>query len=281
MDIAGVHTTVNYLVNRPGPGEPLLTSFTEEPSRSTLQLRAAPVFVTDARQAVANGATFGLDTEGFGLFDHPSGVVDFDQFEEDPELDRRYVDEVVARLAEITGADLVVSISSPKKRFGEGASDQLEGLHNAKPARHVHVDYTDAASAEAAARACPDHRDRFGRYALFNVWRATSRPPQDIPLAVCAANSVAPHDELEAISVTRHRKLGDVDAPIVAYEANDAHRWYFYRDMEPDEILVFKAFDSDPNRACRVPHTAFSDPGCPPDTPTRSSVELRLVAFFA
>ena len=48
----------------------------------------------------------------------------------------------------------------------------------------------------------------------------------------------------------------------------------------PDEVLVFKAHDTDIRRAGRVPHTAFTDPTCPPGTPTRASVEMRGLAFF-
>ena len=43
---------------------------------------------------------------------------------------------------------------------------------------------------------------------------------------------------------------------------------------------VFTTFDSDPTRPHQVAHTAFTDPGCPPGTPTRASVELRALALW-
>ena len=49
MKAAGVHRTVNYVVNRPAIGEPLLESFTEDKSRSTLKTMPTQVFITDAR----------------------------------------------------------------------------------------------------------------------------------------------------------------------------------------------------------------------------------------
>jgi hypothetical protein len=51
--------------------------------------------------------------------------------------------------------------------------------------------------------------------------------------------------------------------------------------MTVDEVIVFKSHDSDPTRTSRVPHSAFTDPTCPPGVPTRASVEVRALALFA
>ena len=277
----GVHTTVNYILNRRGANEPDLTFVSEDETLSTMQtLPGTPVFITDARQAAAEGRQFDLDTDGFGLFAAMSRIADFDEIEEDAEVDRCYQEEIVTRIRDITGASLVVSFGQPKKRYGETALDKLSGLANAKPARFPHADFRDEVAKGRAKATCADYETRFSRHAIYNVWQVTNSPPQDIPLAVCAANTVAAKDELPVTVVTRTRVDGDVLAPIVSYEANSDHRWYYYRDMTPDELLVFKGFDSDPSRASRVPHTAFSDPSCPAGTPTRSSVELRVTAFF-
>jgi hypothetical protein len=280
MSPAGVHATVNYLVAPPDDGGPMPTFVTEDESRSTMQTQPATVFIADARAAEAQGVRFDLDREGFGLFPHTSSVADFDRVEEDDDVDRRYLEEVVALVREVTGATLVVAVTPPKKRFGEDALDKLAGLANAKPARFPHVDFSDASAGGALRATCPDLDTRYRRHAIYNVWRATSAPPQDIPLAVCAGNTVSRRDEIAVVSVTRTRRHGDVDAPILGYAANDEHRWYSYRDMTPREVLVFKAFDSDTARCRRVPHTAFTDPSCPSVTPTRSSIEMRVLAYF-
>lgn len=278
----GVHTTVNYILNRPASTEATLTFVSEDETLSTMQtLPGTPVFVTDARQAAAEGRQFDLDIDGFGLFPAlTTSVADFDEIEERSEVDRLYQDEIASRIREITGADLVMSFGRPKKRYGETAVDKLAGLANAKPARFPHADFQDDVAADRADELCPDHKTRFSRHALYNVWQVTNSPPQDIPLAVCAANTVSTADELPVTVVTWTRGDGDVLAPIVSYEANPEHRWYYYPDMTPSELLVFKGYDSDPGRAGRVPHTAFTDPSCPAGTPTRSSVEVRVAAFF-
>ena len=73
---------------------------------------------------------------------------------------------------------------------------------------------------------------------------------------------------------------GTIVHDTTGYLYNPAHRWHYFRDMRPDEVLVFKAHDTDTRLAGRVPHTAFTDPTCPPGTPTRASVEMRGLAFF-
>ena len=76
------------------------------------------------------------------------------------------------------------------------------------------------------------------------------------------------------------RTTGDLQHDTTGYLHNPDHEWNYFRDMTRDEVLIFKAHDSDPARPRRVPHTAFSDPTCPAGTPTRASVEMRGVAFF-
>ena len=47
-----------------------------------------------------------------------------------------------------------------------------------------------------------------------------------------------------------------------------------------DEVIIFKTHDTDDHMARRVAHTAVDDPGCPAGTPTRASVEARLLALY-
>jgi hypothetical protein len=43
---------------------------------------------------------------------------------------------------------------------------------------------------------------------------------------------------------------------------------------------VFRSFDSDPARAEQVPHSAFVNEACPPGAPPRTSIEIRMFAFY-
>lgn len=82
-------------------------------------------------------------------------------------------------------------------------------------------------------------------------------------------------------AVTSTRETGEMRHDTTGYRHNPDHRWYYYPDMTLDEVIVFKSHDSRPGMASRVAHTAFTDPTCPPGTPTRASVEARGLVIFA
>jgi hypothetical protein len=276
-----VRADVNYVRNPPPKGAGPLTFVTEAEARSTMQTRPGrPMWIHDAR-----GEHPSLDREGFVLVEHVSAVADFDQIEEDPDVDRFYIDEMSGLLAEVAGADRVVMLGGGKKRYGESATGKLASLKNARPARYPHGDVTDVSGPEQAAGVAalvPGlELEDFGRWALFNMWRSTTPPPQDHPLAVCDARTIGPDDGVPVVAVTEIRGLGELAFETTGYRHNPQHRWCYFRDMTPGEVLVFKTHDSDPGRAHRVAHTAFTDPTCPPGTPTRASVEMRALALFA
>jgi hypothetical protein len=62
---------------------------------------------------------------------------------------------------------------------------------------------------------------------------------------------------------------------------NARHRWLYYRDMQLDEVLVFRGYDNYPTWRAGVPHSAFDDSTCPPGGPPRVSIEARVFAIYA
>jgi hypothetical protein len=114
-----------------------------------------------------------------------------------------------------------------------------------------------------------------GRVQVINVWRPIRGPLQDAPLAVCDAGSVAPGDLVPADLVYRDR-VGET----YGVKFNPEHRWYYVSDMQPDEALLLKCYDSATDgRARFAPHTAFEDPTAPADKLPRESIELRTLVF--
>ena len=275
-----VEAAVNYIRNpRASASKPKLEFCTEDESLSTMQTlpgEAMPI-------ASARGLETSLDREGFVLVRHISKVEDFSLIEEDPAVDQLYNDEMATLLREVTGGVFAMMLGGGKKRYGESASDKLAKLINAKPARYAHADNTDSSAQELFGyikAAAGDQLPPNARWALYNMWRAVSPPPQDFPLAVCDARSVAAGDEVTVTAVTTSREAGDLRHDTTSYVHNPQHRWHYYPDMTRDEVIVFKAHDSKPGVASRVPHTAFTDPTCPPATPTRASVEARGLVIF-
>ena len=277
---ARVRADVNYVRNPPREPGVALEFVTEDESRSTMQtLPGCPVWIHNAR-----GQQTDLDREGFVLVRHVSAVTDFSRIQQDEAVDATYVEEMAGLLKEVSGANDVVMLGGGKKRFGESAEEDLAGLLNGKPARYPHADNTDQSAVGLvelmAAFLDSVNLEGVHRWALFNMWRAVSPPPQDFPLAVCDARTVISADEVTVTAVTEELGAGEIRHDTTAYRYSPDHRWHYFRDMTRDEVLIFKAHDTDAARVGRVPHTAFTDPSCPPEIPTRASVEMRGLALF-
>jgi hypothetical protein len=216
-----------------------------------------------------------LEREGFELVRHHSAIVDF----RDSAQAERHISEIHDLLLAVSGADAVSVTPHGVLRFSERSPDSGR-LDNSRPARFVHVDVSDATAAVFAAQANPHPERHIRRFCQYNVWRALSLPPQDAPLAVCDARSVEPADLVAADAIFDVR-----DAPEWSFEAlvvlgNPRHRWYYFRDMNRDEVIVFKTNDSDSSRSHCVPHVAVDDRACPPDAPPRISIEMRGTAYW-
>ncbi|HEX4245645.1 MAG TPA: CmcJ/NvfI family oxidoreductase [Acidimicrobiales bacterium] len=278
---SGIQAEVNYIWNVPDASGDVLQFVTEDEERSTMQtLPGREVWIADARPLATD-----VDREGFVLVSHASSIDDFDRIQEDPEVDQQYMDEMTELLLRETGATRAFMLGGGKKRYGESAADKLAPLANAKPARYPHADNTDSSATglvELIAAFVDDlDLEQFSRYALYNMWRAVSAPPQDFPLAVCDARTVAADDEVTITAITEERGAGSIRHDTTGYVYNAAHRWHYYPDMTRDEVIMFKAHDTDERRSGRVPHTAFTDPSCPAGVTTRASVEMRGLALFS
>ncbi len=214
----------------------------------------------------ARGLETSLDREGFILARHISKVADFSAIEEDAAVDQLYNDEMATLLREVTGAAFVLMLGGGKKRYGESATAELARLTNAKPARYAHADNTDPSAQgmfDQIAAAAGGQLPAGTPWAMYNMWRAVTPPPQDFPLAVCDARSVADADEVPVTAVTSTRAQGDMRHDTTGYVHNPRHRWHYYPDMTRDEVIVFKSHDSRAGRGKAGPHTAFNDLSCP------------------
>jgi hypothetical protein len=264
-----VASTVNYVA--PTPHRPRYHA--NDSSRDTIVIDPQPVTIEDMR---GSGDPPRLDREGFALIPHHSAVADFS--------DRAVVasihpTEIRDLLLRISGADEVVISGPGILRFGERSA--LSGkLDNSRPARFVHIDISDATAAQFAGRSSPRAGQSPRRVCNYNVWRTFSPPPQDAPLTLCDARTVAPADLILADAVFDAK-----DGPEWSFEglvigANPDHRWIYASDMNRDEVWVFVTNDSDPINPHHVPHSAFDDPGCPADAGARASIEMRGIAFW-
>ena len=248
--------------------------YANDHSRDVLNLDPCKITIEDARRRELPPC---LAREGFELVAHASEVQDF---KDSQEVARVHPQEIERLLLDVTGADHVVISSPGVLRFGEGAKDAGK-YSNSMPARFVHVDISDATAEQFAHRSMPADSGRaLRRFAHYNVWRAFSAPPQDIPLTVCDARSVTPADMIYADAI-----FDEKDKPEWSFEGwvvrrNPRHRWSYYSNMTRGEAIIFKTNDSDPAQPHCVPHSAFDDPSCPKGVLTRASIEMRGIAYW-
>ena len=239
---------------------------------------------------------FDLHVQGFVLARRPSVVTDF--FDRD-QVERIYPGEVVETVRALTGATRVAPMGWMIRTSGDLSKHMRQTVgytHKGgvqPPAGEAHVDFTPA-RAESMARALyektfPDGKG-YSRFIASSLWRCFSAPPQDCPLALCDARSVAPDEGVpnSLFIVDRlpdeQTMLGEMpnedQVPAAAiFHYNPNHRWWYFSNMTRDEVVLIKFHDSDRTKALRTPHTAFNDPSFP-DARPRESIEVRSVAYF-
>jgi hypothetical protein len=248
--------------------------YANDHSRDVLALEERTIHVDDARRSALAPS---LEREGFALIKHSSAVEDF---RDAAAVARTYPAEIEQLVAQLSGADRAVVTAPGVLRFSESSPDSGR-LNNSLPARFIHIDISDPTAKSFAERSCPRDAGRpVRRFAHYNVWRVLSAPPQDVPLAVCDARSLAPEDLMEADAIfdVPGKPEWSFEGLVVRY--NPRHRWSYFSNMTREEALVFKTNDSDPGQPHNVPHTAFNDPSCPVGVAPRASIEMRAIAYW-
>jgi hypothetical protein len=264
-----VTASLNYLV--PLAGKPF--SYTYPPPAGTpwrSPSEAHTVAIADGRR---RAGSFSLDREGFELRHAPIAVRDL---YDDAELRRVYYPACAAIVQAATGAT-AVHVFDHTIRSGREDQRKAQGLR--EPVTRVHNDYTDTSGPRRVRDLFPaEEAERLlqGRYAFINVWRPIRGPLQDHPLALCDARTIAPSDWIASDLIYRDR-IGET----YAVKFNPSHRWYYFSNMQRDEVVLIKCFDALTDGTARFSaHTAFADPTTPADAPPRESIEIRTMAFW-
>lgn len=240
---------------------------------------------------------FTLDAHGFTIAKCPSAVTDF---HDKAQVDALYEREVEREVLRLTGADKCVARGWMLRTSADltaRAQEKVAGYQHSggiqPTAGEAHVD-TNGPSARRMADATykqmfPDGPG-YKRFLVSSFWRTFSPGPQDVPLAVCDGRSALAGSEKsntlfivdefpEGAALTAPFEGEDklLAATILSY--HPAHRWWYFRNMQADDALLFKFHDSDHSVTWRCPHSAFRD-GSQPDAKIRESIECRSVAFW-
>ena len=242
-----------------------------------MEHNAIPPQYQQHEMTVRNGRplrhTFDLDTHGFVFVDHVTQVQDFT---DDAQRTRVYDLEVEALIKKHSGAsevlvfDHTLRVSDEEQQTMIGARPTVKGVHN---------DYTETSAPrrmiEITGQAEAERRFK-KRWAIIQVWRPIRGTVQVDPLGICDGRSIPQQGFIRV-----ERRYKDRTGEVYHIAHNPAHVWFWFPHMNRNEALIFKVFDSDTCKPSRfTAHSAFDDPGTPPDAPPRESIETRTFAFF-
>ncbi len=216
------------------------------------------------------GGELDLDVAGFTLVNHSSTVRDF----HDPEqVEKAYYAEMTELAKRTVGADEVFVTQHVVRT--EDTSD-----FNKAYARFIHCDYSVADPRATAyqlleSRGLDTAQYESAEFAWYNTWQPIERPATKNPLTVIDAASIADGDIVDYL-YTGFKADGLSSMPV----RDPAHRFYYFPDMQTDELLVIKQLDTRSGHAMACPHTSFDDATADPAALPRRSVEVRLMCVF-
>jgi len=218
---------------------------------------------------------FTLDEHGFAHIRHRTAVADFHDQRAIKEV---YYPEVEGEMKRATGAAKVIAFDH-NLRSGTVVGRDANGVR--EPVRRAHNDFTVRSGPRRARDellAAGEDPDRWlgHRFAIVNLWRPVRGPVRSTPLAVCDARTITPGDFVTTDLLYRDR-VGEVYS--LTHDAR--HRWFYFPEMETDEVLLLKCFDSEERGPVRfTAHTAFDDPTSPAGAPPRESIEVRTLVLY-
>ncbi|KAM7198225.1 hypothetical protein V8F20_006252 [Naviculisporaceae sp. PSN 640] len=285
---------------------------------------------TSRRRSVTNirtldPASFSTDTSGFSVHHSPTSLSP-GSFSSETEVRSTYYSEISSLLKQfLPDGDKITHVEifdHTIRKHDPNAARQ--------PVQQVHVDQTPLAAVSRVRRhvlppSRADNLMKSGRWQLINVWRPISHPASDFPLAVIDWRTTSVQDKSDLVKVDllypiANRLHGDNDdrgkevlpspeslPSTDGYEVKgetygiaprDSHKFYYCKDMTPEEVMFIKCFDSwsqgqeleadlaggvkggKEGIAGLTPHTAFVDPDTPKDAKGRESIEVRCLVFY-
>lgn len=234
---------------------------------------------TDAQEVDIHNAwpivgRLSADREGFEL--HPFGAR-FDHFDDDAAIQAAFYPQVIDFVRRHTGAQRVVVFDHTiRKRL---PADLKQQTTVQRPAvMLVHSDYTPASGPQRVRDILPDEADALlaRRVAFYNVWKPLYRRVEELPLAMIDAQT-----QVEADLLRMDLRYRERTGEIYVLRHSPRHRWHYFPQMEADQALLLKTYDSETDgRARFMGHSAFEDPTTPAGAPKRESIEVRTMAFF-
>lgn len=176
-----------------------------------------------------------------------------------------------------TGASRVIAFnhvirSSPREDTGaQGRSG---------PAVRAHNDLAPSLAPSILAEHVPQDMEDImtRRWQVVNIWRPLKQVFKD-PFAVTDASSI-PAADFYLHQYPPRADRGPIDIYFTKSDHVQMHKWYYLHAQRPEEVLLFKTFDSDVDAKIKmVTHSAFVNSAYE-SMPTRESIELRCIVCY-
>ncbi|KAB5511748.1 hypothetical protein GE09DRAFT_1232337 [Coniochaeta sp. 2T2.1] len=263
-----------------------------DPKDSTLPtpkyMRSPNVTIRDIR---GKGDNYSLPKDGFELLKFPSAHVPHPDNQKETEA---YLQETAARVRKLLNAtqafvfDYRFRVNKPRPADRQEHQKNSPGFVGRKkpdaPFTKPHVDHTEPEAYRRLRRyLSPGEIERHldgpkkSRFMIVNAWRPLNRPVEDMPLALCEFTSL----ELADVASSHFRGGPGYIAETYVLRHNAKHKWVWFSQQHPDELLVFLNFDSKPGGGPRfIPHAAFQNPLAKPDALPRESIECRMIVII-
>jgi len=233
-----------------------------------------------------------FDECGFVLLAHQSQVTNWNDVEQ---LNSVHCDEMAEVARAFTGCRYAVAyppiVRSPQN---EQAEPDYGPIHS------VHADFTEDYRSMIEADDRPyrefiipllekagitqQHIHKASRVIMLQLWRNLGHSRPQTPLAVCDASTV-PREQLGTFLLEEYAgqtiNLETFYAQVP--EHKDQNHWYTFPGLEDDEVIAFRAFDSDcmeQQKPFWTLHSAFNDPHADPTAAARESIEMRVLCLW-
>ncbi|KAE9387881.1 hypothetical protein BT96DRAFT_927362 [Gymnopus androsaceus JB14] len=217
-----------------------------------------------------------LDKAGFQFFKHTS----YSSFVNDDDIKTKYYAECQELYKKLTGASKVLVFDHTIRRHRPEITE--EGPDKRQPVFNVHIDQTPSAARARIYRYFPkEEADELlltHRFQICNLWRPINHAAYGTPLGFIDSSTVDYENDLFPMTL----KFPGGPGETYAVKWSPQHRWCYLRGMTPDEVVLFKCYDSanDKSIVNFNAHSSFIDPTTPTDAPLRESIELRAMLFF-
>lgn len=231
-----------------------------------------------------------LEEAGFQLLKHKSAVGDWTDL---GEIEDIHYDEIEAIAKQVTGCDWVLFFPAIIRN-----PEQVKASSDFAPIQFAHSDYTEKyfetllTPGQRYHRIAMGYAERAGfrdedislvkRVVTLQFWRNTGVSKPDYPLCFGDARTFN-RERLLPIAVDEYGGLETkFESFAIAPPEDNEYHWYTYPELRPDEVVMFRAYDSDRVEAGSpfwTPHSAFADP-TGTDLPPRQSIEMRAICLF-